>query len=220
MKTFGLKDEKIIKIVNKIRTKYGFRNVETSHDVRHGDEVFKNMLELREHEFFNNFDFNIVGLAVMAYAHDMYADEDRANHHELAFKKILKRKPKFLKNLPGQVFKNVCLAIRQHRASIVNINTENQYVNIMRLADKGKPNISNIIKRAYLYSKEKNKNASNKTCVRLTLMHLLEKYSQDGYAFKNDVIYSKIYKTDIEKVFKQIDDMSINYLIKITLYLN
>jgi len=220
MKIFGLKDKKIIKTVNKIRTKYGFKNVGTGHDVSHGDEVFKNMLELREHSFFNKFEFDIIGLAVMAYAHDMYADEDRKNHHILAYKKILKRKPKFLKKLSDHVFKNVCLAIKQHRASTYAVGIENPYVNIMRLADKGKPNIDDIIIRAYLYAVENNKNASNSTCVRITLKHLLDKYSYDGYAFKNDIIYHELYTESIKKVCEYIDNMSVSDLSKIVKYLN
>jgi hypothetical protein len=116
---------------------------------------------------------------IAATLHDIGLSVDRENH-EVDGEKLI-RQDKYLKdNLSSDDFKELCHAIREHRASTGNPKTI--LAKIISDADRASScNSSEALTRAYNYGLEKYPNLPQKEQILRAAKHQTEKYSQGSY---------------------------------------
>ena len=82
---------------------------------------------------------------------------------------------------------------------MLDINKE-PYSVLLRLADKGKPDLYNIIKRSYAYKHDAVE----------VLNHMYDKFGRNGYIACNDKLYCNIYERELSKLYEEIDELTID----------
>jgi len=169
-----------------------------AHQIDHADEVYKNALRYIDN---NNIITDTDVVFFMCYTHDIFAGKNREMHHLLAFEYVRNASDKYLKELSDAQLFLISEAVLKHRASST-MNTRSLYDTILRIADKGVPNLNKIIKRSYEYTRDKVPENQLENAVK---KHIKEKYSRNGYAF-NDSMYVNTYQEELEVFWNEVDE--------------
>jgi len=185
-----------------------------AHRADHVDEVWSNICDLVKRSCKVGYNRNILFLGV--YLHDIMCWKDRDTHNILAkefiesgeYKKYSElRILDFLNEVELETVKDM---VYWHRASLKIKDYEPkypeslEYVNLIRYADKGAPIFKKFLKRTLdFHSGKPNKIEEAKN-------HFRNKYSENGYAWKNDPGYKKAYYEDYAQFQKDLKEFLEN----------
>jgi len=186
-----------------------YRNNDNAHQIDHADDVWAEFCKLAitmESTF--KVDRRIVFYAV--YMHDMFSGTMRKLHNTIAKDFILgieladDEELDVLKTFSKDDLKLIADMVYYHRASVTIpsdlSNTTKTYVNLIRAADKGAPIFSEWLERSLKYHK------GDIDPVKEVRKHFIEKFSEDGYAWKNDPTYKELYKDEYEVFQKELKE--------------
>lgn len=148
-----------------------------------------------------------------ALFHDIYNDENRKEHHELAAKWVeASIHPIF--NSDKEKKKRIANAIREHRASYTG-DYYSPLSELLATADREKPNLEDIIARMYKFQIDKKLNLTHKEILAEIVQHLKEKYSRTGYIQYTNMFMIE-HKNDLTIMLETIDKIiNKKLLIKI-----
>lgn len=165
--------------------------------------------------------FYIIGVA--AIFHDLFQNVDRENHHILAGEYIMRFGEendikdwdyKFRKFYPKYL---VMLMCEEHRASF-NGKFSNILCEIFNVADKDPLDVNVTIERSWEYTSKRLGTTNVNIIAKEVLNHLKDKFSSNGYLFKNqnpNGIFNQYYRNDILKFQLEIDKLNISKIKKI-----
>jgi hypothetical protein len=186
---------------------------DTAHNLDHIRSVAEKVIVIRKDLYPDNPEFDYL-LILCAYLHDLKCHVSRKMHNELASEYILThyKTDKFLKELCLGDVKRIANAVYLHRSSIeldeMNPKHKDPLVLILRLADKNRPELREMLKRSLKFNKY---NAEG------VLNHLKEKFSRNGYASK-DKHYAEYYKKDLEQLWNKIDKLTLRNMERYSKY--
>ena len=181
-------------------TYFNYYKTDPVHSIRHCDDVFNNMIAINST---NGYLIPYHIICIAAYTHDMFSGKDRENHHKLASDYILHCNDVILSRLNKTDRKRIAKMVLNHRASTkIRKNTSTDIVCI-RIADKGYPNLEAIIRRA---------STDSSIDPEKFLIHIKEKYGDNGYAYVNDPLWTEYYKDDVEKCKSQVETLTVDNL--------
>lgn len=165
--------------------------------------------------------FVMVGVA--GIFHDLFQEEDRENHH-LRVKEItdsIKQKRNQNQHLMERdiyfflsmfMLSNIEIICSEHRASFIG-NFSNVLCEIFNVADKDPLDLKDTIKRSWKYTSNKLGTKNEELIIDEVLNHLKDKFSSNGYLFKNqpkDGIFYRYYKDNIIKFQKEVDALLLD----------
>jgi len=182
-----------------------YRVNDQAHQIDHADDVWREFCKLATNmENVFKVDRRIAFYAV--YMHDMFSGDLRELHNIIAKDFILgianadDEELGILKTFPKDDLKLIGDMVYYHRSSVTVpdglSNTTMTYVNLIRVADKGAPIFSEWLARSLKYHKD------SEDPIEEVREHFIEKFSEDGYAWKNDPTYKELYKKEY-KVFQK-----------------
>lgn len=96
----------------------------------------------------------------------------------------------------------IAKAIREHRGSYKG-KYSSKLSELVSSADRGEPNLNDIIKRSYLYQTEHGYPNPEK----LVVEHIKNKYSRGGYARRPEY-YRRLYKDRLDAMYDRIDSIT------------
>ncbi|RLF08147.1 MAG: hypothetical protein DRJ64_01665 [Thermoprotei archaeon] len=180
-----------------------------AHQMNHGDGVWMNFCYLVNTNHVYGLDRTICFIGV--YMHDMYCSLNRETHNELASEFILNiantkdKQLALVRDLPQKDIELIAEMVYWHRSSLeFNVkkfdNELGTYIKVMRAADKGKPDFKSWVERSMKYHEGSENQIEN------VKKHFIEKFSEDGYAWKNDSNYKELYKKDYEIFQKELKE--------------
>ena len=185
------KEQKLLEFRDAVRSFYApyYKDGDLAHQIDHADSVCDLALEI-------NKECNPKLVILAAYIHDIFNATDRKNHNKLAYNYVLEAKDKFLKELNKEELLLVAHAVLEHRASFKG-EFYSKLSEIISSADRGKPDIKEIVIRSMKFNNGNAKDVYN---------HLQEKYSSNGYAN-----YPKSYKNIFNKELKELQ-RAVDYI--------
>lgn len=206
--------------LSRVVNKYGshWELTDPAHRQDHFDDVYEQGLLINDKL---NLGYDTKLIFVAAYFHDLFA-AFREVHHTLSYEFIKETDCEIITELLGEVGSSnrvmVSDACHEHRASFKGEYTC-MFSDLIASADRGGiPNvvlrITEIVKRAYLYTKDKNPNTGLEVVCVNVLTHLKDKYSSHGYS-KLPLCYEVYYKDKIDLVKRMIDKLTLNDVILI-----
>lgn len=145
-----------------------------------------------------------------ALLHDIYNNENREEHHELAAKWVEASIHPILTN-DKEKQKRIAYAIREHRASYIG-DYYSPLSELLATADREKPNLEDIIGRMYKYQLDKKMNLTHKEIIAEIIKHLKEKYSRSGYIQYTNMFMLE-YKNDLANMLDIIDKIIAKKLV-------
>ena len=182
---------------------------DAAHRIDHIDDVWSNYCYLVNENRIRGLDRKIIFLAV--YMHDIFTGENRDIHNELASKFVLnswRTKEKELLNLrecKESEIKLIADMVYWHRSSLVFNpkkfkKQEAEYITIIRAADKGAPIFSEWLVRTMKYHEH------DKDPIKNARKFFIDKYGENGYAWKNDPTYKELYITHYDKFQEDLNE--------------
>lgn len=199
-----------------------------AHGIEHADQVLDLAIKLSIEYGLN---VNIKELIIAVYNHDAFCWLDRTHHHIIAFKYIMEKTklneefentPEFIMNLNHNSSLNIAHAGLEHRASNQCVSYFSELSMVLNAADRGIPNLADILERSILfniskYSKGSNCNDEN-IIINNAINHILDKYGRNGYATKNyNNLYKDYYKDELEFMFIMIEN-KLDYELGYNIY--
>lgn len=215
-----------------------YENVDKSHGLEHVNEVTDLALEVCDkiNEKYS-YPISAYDVIVAGIAHDIFSYTDRDEHHTKAMEYILQDTGEIYNYVTNQ--QHIACAVGEHRASY-----KGEYTSILSeiisAADRGRPNLHDIIKRVYecacdstlVFNLDKDIDTSisikdlklkynqlikdgfsSETAK--TYVHLEEKYSRNGYARYNET-YLLVFNNELQAMWKEIDDILANPMLLFT----
>ncbi len=183
-----------------------YSNNDSAHKIDHADDVHKSMIVI-SNKLKLNLDTEL--MFMIAYIHDIFSSIDRNNHHALAYDYVMDRCDNFISMFEYHEREIIAIAIKEHRAS-GNCKFSNKYSLALKIADKGKPILDNIVKRSYLFHKQ---TVSDDVAISNVVNHIKTKYSRLGYAFKCDY-YRHYYGNELLKFWDSVDNLTFKKVEK------
>jgi hypothetical protein len=178
------------------------------HQIDHADDVYKNMAMLACKLKSPSIDYHIIFMC--AYLHDIKVYENRKEHHDLAGDYVKNISDKYLKMFNSDELCIIENAVREHRASSVT-SSSSIYSKILRIADKGRPDLQAIISRMVKSNKFptdiKDSLDAYGEKIKYIIDHLKAKYSRTGY-ITNDTEYVEHYKVELEELWSKLESYS------------
>lgn len=174
-----------------------------SHGWSHIDDVLSNAIYYAT-KYNIEVDYEELILAVLL--HDIFNDDNRKEHHELAAKWVESSIHPIFKDKQKRA--RIANAIREHRASY----SGEYYSTISELlatADREVPDLIKIIERMYMYRLDINPKEPHKEIMTNILCHLRDKYSRVGY-----IQYTNMYVLENGQKLKDMMDTIDRILIK------
>ena len=193
-----------------------YKDVDKGHGLKHVSEVMYLALDINKKLQLTARNDIIV---IAAIAHDMFSFTDRELHHEKAAEYILTTEDTFITNYPYEDRLIISAAIREHRGSYKGKYTT-IVSDIISAADRGKPNVKDIIKRIHNCSKDLrlqkgfkadfilDKNSTEEMFLERTLSHLQKKFGKNGYARYN-YVYKLMFGYELENMQNIIETFGI-----------
>lgn len=148
-----------------------------AHDTEHIIDVYSRAIYLNNKY---NLQIEFDEIAVASIFHDMFESKDRKNHHQIGHDYIMASIHPMITLGSKDKQKRIAVAILEHRASYTG-EYSSSLSELIATADREKPNILEIIKRAYLYQKDTNPNSTHREKIEVVKKHLVEKFGRDGY---------------------------------------
>ena len=171
-----------------------------SHGMDHIKKVYDTAIYLNNKY---NIGADIEEILLASLFHDMFDYKDRKKHHQLAHDWIMSSMHPLITLGDKERQKRVAMAILEHRAS----HTGTYYSPLSELiasADRGKPNLVEVVTRAFQYQIDKYPNTTHAEKVANVKQHLIDKFSQTGYAAYTN-LYIKEYNVELYTMFEQIE---------------
>jgi len=171
-----------------------------AHMIDHVDDVWSEICKLiNEHTI--EVKREVVFLGV--YLHDIYSGPYRKVHNVLAKDFVVNAQRKgieyldMLITLEDHELQQVAEMVYWHRSSLhpeEDWFTEKEWelINLVRAADKGRPIFKMWLDRSLKY------HIGEEDCIENVKKHFIEKFSVDGYAWKNDPSYKELYINEYE----------------------
>ena len=183
-----------------------FRN-DDAHKRNHAEEVHEIMVDLN---YKLKYGIDNRSLFLAAYIHDAFTGIDRSNHAKLGAEYIRDIGDDYVSLLTEVERSSVAFAIEYHRAS----NDENNFGNhpltkILRIADKGKPDLHEQIKRSLQYTISSIGTSNLDKVFEDVAFHMTDKYGRNGYAWNKDDPYIEYHNNAINKMWDDIDKLTI-----------
>lgn len=145
--------------------------------------------------------------------HDLFTRTDRDNHHKAGYDWVMQSMDGNLKDKEKRL--RIAHAVLEHRAGYKG-DYYSPLSELIASADRGAPDLNDILKRMYIHVKETNTftrkgvttyntvPATHKEIIDQMLYHLEEKYSRKGYIQYTN-IYMLEYKEELAIMLDQID---------------
>jgi len=202
------------KNIRKFLIKKFYSRNDKAHRADHVDEVWHNICDLVERSGKVGYDRKVLFLGV--YLHDIMCWRDRDLHNTLAKDFIdneeYKKYPELgiIDTLNKMELQTVKDMVYWHRSSLAVEDYEPtypgslDYVNLIRYADKGAPIFSDWLKRSMDYHRGKPNQIEE------VKKHFIEKFSEDGYAWKNDPGYKEAYYKEYVQFQKDLKEFLEN----------
>lgn len=181
---------------------------DAGHKIDHAYDVYLEMLRLNK-SLELNLDEDMIFMT--AFTHDLFIHEGRQFHHNAAMNYVVASSDPFLDNFDPDQLWVIGQAVNEHRASGKD-HYSNDYSRIIRLADKGVPDLNKIIMRGYTSNKHKHDGLTDEMAIEV-LDHLVKKFGRDGYGFKS-VDYRKVYGHELEDFWLDLDGINIDEWIR------
>lgn len=153
-----------------------YSNHDDGHNIKHCILVRKMAVKLAQKYLPEKIELAYIA----ATLHDIGISVSRENHEEIGEKLI--RQDKYLKdNLSPKDFKELCHAVKEHRASTGN--PQSIFAKIISDADRGggAPSASEAMTRAYNYGVKKFPDLSEEEQIFRSAKHQFEKYGEGSY---------------------------------------
>lgn len=171
-----------------------------AHGIEHITEVYNRAVYLN-----NKYNLNISfeEIAVASIFHDMFESKDRKKHHQLGHDYIMASIHPMITLNNKEKQKGIATAVLEHRASHIG-EYSSVLSELIATADREKPDIIEIVKRAYLYQVDTNPNSTHKEKIENIKNHLVEKFSRNGYTTYTHM-YLLEYKPELLNMYNTID---------------
>lgn len=171
-----------------------------AHGMDHVEDVYKKAIYLNV-----KYNLNIPKdeIIVAALFHDMFQYKDRNKHHILAHDWIMSSMHPMITLNDKKKQHRVALAIKEHRASYTE-KYSSPLSELIATADRGLPDITNIIIRSYKHQLDKHPTKTHSDMIVEVKNHLQEKFSVTGYS-KYTYIYMLEYATELANLHDIID---------------
>jgi len=174
---------------------------DAAHNLEHVDAVYAESLALRERL---DMDIPDDSLIMAVYTHDIFSTLNRARHHVLAHDYVLSRSNKYFRMFSDDELRDIAIAVFYHRASVTPTNELTSLQRVVRLADRGKPDINRIAKRSLSYTIAKG--SSNP--IEVSMKHIKDKYGRGGYA-ASDLDYQATYGPELLEMWEIMDTLDV-----------
>ena len=178
------------------------------HKINHADDVYLEMLRLNKSLELN---LNEDMIFMAAYIHDIHVHTGRKEHNALASAYVMTSSDAFLDNFNTDQLLLIAQAVNEHRASGKD-HYSNNYSRLIRLADKGAPNLNKILMRGYTSNKHKHDGITREMATEV-LHHLVKKFGRDGYGFGSKD-YRLIYGHELEDFWTELDIITVDEWIR------
>jgi len=171
-----------------------YEGEDLAHTIEHADEVCDLALRINTEKFDEVYESKHIMIA--AYAHDMFTQSNRKLHHELAHDYIALTNDPIIEELSDPERMTIAFAVLEHRASHKGKLTS-QMSQIISAADRGVPDLDNIIDRSMKFN-----NGDYKQVVE----HIKNKYGKEGYVKYSD-FYQEMFKKEIQILQEGIEEL-------------
>ena len=176
---------------------------DAGHRIDHADDVYSEMSRLNKEL---GMDLNEDIIFMTAYVHDIFTHHGRKDHHTKSYDYVLANSDIYLNEFEPDELRDIAIAVSEHRASGKD-HYSNGYSRLIRLADKGQPDLESILVRAYKYNAHKVFNTPDEIYERV-LKHIIEKFGRTGYGFKS-VDYREVYGSQLEAFWDRLDTLTL-----------
>ena len=194
-------------MVNVYNHIFYFKN-DAAHKCDHMEEVYETMVDIN-HKLKLNINDKLIFLT--AYLHDAFEGVDRDKHEELAFYYVINIGDDYISKLSKSERKRVAVAILNHRASYKNTLNDDSLTIILRIADKGKPDLDTMLSRSLRYTISNDNSRDLNKIFEDVKFHMCDKFGRNGYAWKNkDDKYTEYYNESIDKLWDEIDNLTLD----------
>lgn len=194
-----------------------FRNAylsnDSAHRTEHFDDVLLTGLYINERL---ELGYNPLAILLVAYIHDLFA-WSRDNHHQLSWHFMMTTQdPLILEILQrieqesnvSDIREAIAYGCLEHRASYKGAFT-NTFSQLMNSADRGMPKgVESILARAYAYARDNNPPTSVQGLLEISIAHLKDKFSRNGYA-RYPEMYQQIFSDELEELWDAVDDLAL-----------
>lgn len=179
-----------------------------AHGLDHVDDVYKKAIYLNV-----KYNLNIAKdeILIASLFHDIFQDVNRNKHHVLAHDWVMSSIHPMITLNDKEKQKRIALAINEHRASYVGTYSSS-LSELIATADRGIPDLSKIIARAYKYQLDKYANRSHKEMIDNIVKHLVEKFGRNGYS-KYTYMYMLEYAEDLYILYEAIDKIASGKMV-------
>jgi len=194
---------------NEIRSYYKehfYNKNDDGHNIEHADDVYGNAIKIAKSPRYNLVSMDEHIIFMMCYLHDIFVWRGRAGHNQAAAAYIMDRSDKYLEELSESQLLHVFHAVLQHRASD-HTPPNSTYTQIIRLADKGKPDLFKFVRRCWKAREKNEKHDTEESLMDSVIHHVNEKIGANGYMYK-DELYKEVYANEIAELIKSIDIMN------------
>jgi len=144
-------------------------------------------------------------IIIAALTHDIFSSLNRAMHHKLARDYVMARSNIWLTSLSHESIESIADAVYWHRASLRPKERLHGVARLVRLADRGKPILKDMVKRSYAFTTAKATENPQLEVVK----HMKDKFGRNGYT-SYDEDYITVYEDALKEVWIQIDDLSVS----------
>ncbi len=175
-----------------------------AHNIEHADAVCYEALRINK--LCNSlYDEKIVVIA--AYAHDMFAYR-REYHHILARNFIIETDSFLVSDLTQEEIWLIATACFEHRSAIKP--SDCKLSDIIKSADKGKPNITSFIKRSFSFLNGSNLSLEEK--IEDVVVCLINTFSRHKGVFKPSSLYLKVYNNELKDFYQSLESLSSDFV--------
>ena len=155
-------------------------------------------------------------LFAAAYLHDAFVGVDRKNHEKLAADYVKNAGDIYLAKLTKSDREIVSQAIYDHRASFTGLLDNAPLTKILRIADKGEPDLDAIVSRSIAYTIGKNGTHDMNKIYADVMSHVRDKFGKNGYAWKNiGDGYLHYYAKKMESLWMEVAGLNTDTVKKI-----
>lgn len=175
-----------------------FYNNSVGHGIKHVTDVMYRALHYNE---ILNLKLNKKEIVLSSLLHDMYSESSRKTHHILGCEYVMKSTSKVFDGIDKE---RVAKAILEHRASY-NGEYSSLLSELISSADRGEPNLTEIVNRCYISTKEFHPEYNVDEINNAVKKHLSEKFTRNGYA-KYPNIYLQVLKKRLDIFHDEVEE--------------
>ena len=175
-----------------------FYNNSEGHGIKHIMDV---MYRALYYNVILKLNLNEKEIILAALLHDMYSESSRKTHHILGHDYVMNSSHKVFDDIDKE---RVAKAILEHRASYTG-EFSSLLSELISSSDRGEPDISKIVKRCYISTKEFHPEYNVDEINSAVKKHLSEKFTRNGYA-KYPNIYLQVNQKKLNLFYDEVDE--------------